>query len=724
MMNHRSNKHVAVFLGLSASICAWGGSAAGESRVAPVGSDFQVNSYTAYGQENPAVAALPDGGFVVVWESAGARDGNGASVHARRYDSSGSPVGDEFQVNTAGTGEQRNADVAVAPDGSYIISYQSYYFSAAGIFAQRYDSAGVAVSSEAQIEARVNTVVYNYPSVAYLSDGSYLVTYAQTRDKEQYARKYAGDGTQVGSRQTIINRSSSITIGPPAVGSDGDAFYVTWADASTSGTDNDGHGVFWQGLDASGANVGSLAVVNTYVTGDQLEPRLAQAGGEWVVVWQDNEQDGAYAGVYTRRYAGTGAPSGDPVRALGDETADYTAPDVAMQADGSSLVVYEGPDGILGSSLDFAGAVSAPSAFVIAETSYAQAAPRVAALVDGFVVVWSEGNARDGADSGIFARRFGPDQDGDGVLDTEDNCLEDANADQADDDADAFGDVCDNCSTIFNSDQQDGDADGYGDFCDNCVLAANAEQTDTDTDSVGDACDNCPAVANANQANGDADNLGNACDNCPQATNPDQADGDDDGVGDACDNCSAVANANQSDLDVDGIGDFCDNCADDANIDQADADLDNVGDVCDNCPTVVNAGQADLDADSVGDACDNCLVDQNASQDDVDVDTVGDVCDNCPTVVNADQSDTESDGVGDLCDNCVDRVNPDQADSDLDGVGDACDLCEGDDTTGDADQDGVCADIDPDDTDPSDSPYVFSDDFESGDTAAWSSASF
>jgi hypothetical protein len=71
------------------------------------------------------------------------------------------------------------------------------------------------------------------------------------------------------------------------------------------------------------------------------------------------------------------------------------------------------------------------------------------------------------------------DTDGDGVVDSKDNCVKDKNANQLDTDNDGKGDACDG----------DDDDDGVADASDNCPLVANATQEDLDEDGVGDACD-------------------------------------------------------------------------------------------------------------------------------------------------------------------------------------------------------------------------------------------
>lgn len=118
------------------------------------------------------------------------------------------------------------------------------------------------------------------------------------------------------------------------------------------------------------------------------------------------------------------------------------------------------------------------------------------------------------------------DTDADGIIDAQDNCIDDANPAQADADQDGHGDVCDNCPAFSNPDQADVDNDGIGDACSPIL--------DADGDGIDDAQDNCSVDPNADQADQDQDGFGNVCDNCPLVANPGQADVDNDGIGDAC----------------------------------------------------------------------------------------------------------------------------------------------------------------------------------------------
>lgn len=78
--------------------------------------------------------------------------------------------------------------------------------------------------------------------------------------------------------------------------------------------------------------------------------------------------------------------------------------------------------------------------------------------------------------------------------------------------------------------EADLDGDGIDNTQDNCLADPNHDQADTDGDGEGDACDDTPNGT----ADDDSDGVVNLVDNCPADYNPDQADADGDGIGDAC----------------------------------------------------------------------------------------------------------------------------------------------------------------------------------------------
>lgn len=95
----------------------------------------------------------------------------------------------------------------------------------------------------------------------------------------------------------------------------------------------------------------------------------------------------------------------------------------------------------------------------------------------------------------------------------------------------------------------DGDGDGVPDSEDNCPLTPNADQADTDADTIGNVCDACP-LDPLNDVDGDG--ICGDVDNCPNTSNPDQADADHNGVGNVCDA--------SNDTDGDGIPNTSDGC--------------------------------------------------------------------------------------------------------------------------------------------------------------------
>ncbi len=101
----------------------------------------------------------------------------------------------------------------------------------------------------------------------------------------------------------------------------------------------------------------------------------------------------------------------------------------------------------------------------------------------------------------------------------------------ADDDEDGVIDINDNCLGIANPNQLDDDGDGFGNICDIC--ADGDDNIESDGDGVPDDCDACPGFDDT--ADFDGDTVADACDNCPEHYNPGQEDANGNDVGDPCD---------------------------------------------------------------------------------------------------------------------------------------------------------------------------------------------
>jgi len=107
------------------------------------GEEFQVNTYTKRQQWYPAIAMNESGNFVIAWESE-KQDQSQGGVFARRFNKNGKPLGTEFQVNSYSKGNQGSPSVAMEKGGNFVIAWESWEQDGDhyGIFAQRFDKKG------------------------------------------------------------------------------------------------------------------------------------------------------------------------------------------------------------------------------------------------------------------------------------------------------------------------------------------------------------------------------------------------------------------------------------------------------------------------------------------------------------------------------------------------------------------------------------------------------
>jgi hypothetical protein len=380
------------------------------AQLVPTTDEFQVNAYSTGSQHGPSIAADAAGNFVVAWIDA---DGDSDGIFGRRFDRAGSALGTEFQVNSSTTGTQYAPDLAVAPDGRFVIVWDSDDGSYLGVFGQRYDSAGTPLGSE----FRANTTTadeQHHAAVDVDSAGNFVVVWTSGSFDGSYygivGRRFDSNGVPLGS-EFIANTHTGNDQFDPDVTTTGTGFVVAWSNFAP--LDGNGIGTFGQRFDTSGARVGTEFQVNSYTSGDQAEVRLAATPNDgFVAVWDSQDgQDGSGPGIFGRRFASDATPIGAEFQVNASATGFQILPRVAVDPAGSFVVTWQAGGvndddngGVYARAFTSDGIADGGDFHLNQVTANVQNLPSIAAVRDrAFIAVWGSWQ-QDGDNGGIFGR--------------------------------------------------------------------------------------------------------------------------------------------------------------------------------------------------------------------------------------------------------------------------------------------------------------------------------
>jgi hypothetical protein len=306
-----------------------------------VGNEFRVNNYTTDAQGHPSTAMDSNGNFMITWQSYG-QDGSAWGIYAQRYDNNGNLLGGEFQVNTYTTSEQWWPSVAMDSNGNFVIAWisdgqdgDSY-----GIFAQHYDSSGNPLGGEFQVNI-FTTNNQRFPSVAMDSNGNFVITWVSDgQDGDNmgiYAQRYNSNGNPLGGEFQVNTYTTGNQWHPSTAMDYNGNFVIAWMS----------DGIFAQHYDNNGNPLGGEFLVNTFTPGSQTYPSTAMdSNGNFVIVWSSDGQDGDDLGVYAQYYDDSGNPLGDEFQVNTYITENQYAPSAAMDSTGDLVIAWEswGPD--------------------------------------------------------------------------------------------------------------------------------------------------------------------------------------------------------------------------------------------------------------------------------------------------------------------------------------------------------------------------------------------
>lgn len=311
------------------------------------GVETQVNEIGELFRFDAETTALSKGGWVVTWTTFG--DGYGYAVHQQMFNADGSANGVETQVNTTAYDSQMYPQIAGLPDGGWVVIWQtgdSQY----DVFQQAYNADG----SKRGVETQVNTYKYEHQmdgNIAVLADGGWVVTWSSYAQDGYtygvYQQAFNADGTAKGVETHVSGDTITNQVLAQVAALAGGGWVVTWHSDEQDGS---GMGLYQQAYNADGTANGGEARVNSYTEGDQASQKItALPDGGWVVTWTSLDQDGSGYGVYQRVFHLNASPQATGDRAVlknGFQATAYTISEKALlqgftDAEGDSMSVTE-----------------------------------------------------------------------------------------------------------------------------------------------------------------------------------------------------------------------------------------------------------------------------------------------------------------------------------------------------------------------------------------------
>jgi hypothetical protein len=178
-----------------------------------VGSEFRVHPDDTSRQVRPSVTIDGDGRFTVAWINSAGTLGNGVLV--QRFSSDVTPLGPAFQADTPQVSQSGYPAIAAEPEGGFLVVWQSQGQDGPptefGIFARQYDSSGNAVGDEFLVNSHTPRSQF-FPAVAADDDGRFTVVWTSSGQDGDEGAAGGIFGQRLGPPGEFAGRSSDIPI--------------------------------------------------------------------------------------------------------------------------------------------------------------------------------------------------------------------------------------------------------------------------------------------------------------------------------------------------------------------------------------------------------------------------------------------------------------------------------------------------------------------------------
>jgi len=345
-----------------------------------------------------------------------------ANVDTANYNYHFEPL--EFKVNSYTRGQQIDSDVAMDPEGNFVITWTDIQLRTN--YGRVYNSSGNSIKSQITIgdDDTDNNIRENSTKVGMSSNGDFTAVWSQQSPAYQgyriYGRKYDVIGVPLSINPISISSSSANTSGSDLKKSLGTNGYNPDIDVNDTGNFVIGwHNIehlFIQRYDQNFILQDSIIQIGINSDNSaQPSPSVAiNDNDEIIIVWVTKDND--EYGIYGQRINSMGVKQGSEFLINSYETDQQINPKVVLKNDGSFIVTWQSHEQINNASgfdiyariFDANGNPVSSEFLVNSYTSDDQQNPDINLLNDGrFFIAW-DSYGQDGYEEGVFGQLFDP----------------------------------------------------------------------------------------------------------------------------------------------------------------------------------------------------------------------------------------------------------------------------------------------------------------------------
>lgn len=250
---------------------------------------------------------LTDGGLVLAWthRDPASGDGDGSGIRARLVNADGTPRGATLVVNATTVSDQNQVRVAALPDGGFVAVWQCMLPADATrgdwtlqLRAQRFDAQGRRLGAELAVSDQDQSL--GLEDLVALDGGGFVVAWTGRSWIDTHVRAFGADGQALGDT-VVVHGAGGFQNQARLAALDDGRFAVTWLSSSDgySGGDGSAEGLQTRSFATRGLQLAGGSGADTLLGTPLADHIVAGAGNDRVLAWGGADRVDGGAGVDT-----------------------------------------------------------------------------------------------------------------------------------------------------------------------------------------------------------------------------------------------------------------------------------------------------------------------------------------------------------------------------------------------------------------------------------------